>query len=66
MISRKKTPEKLRISKNDISFRKGYKPQFIDKFFFLKFRQYLLKNLLHKSPKISTKKRFWEDFMKKR
>ena len=32
---------------------------------FLKFRQYLLKTLLHKSSKISTKKKFWENCMKK-
>ena len=32
---------------------------------FLKFRQYLQKNLQHTSSKISKKKKFWENFMKK-
>ena len=31
---------------------------------FLKFRQYLQKNLLHISSKISKKKKLWENFMK--
>ena len=32
---------------------------------FLKFRQYLQKNFLHTSSKISKKKKLWENFMKK-
>ena len=58
-----KVEDGVRISKNDITFRKGYKPQFT--LTFLKFRQYLQTNLLHTSSKISTKKKSWENFMKK-
>ena len=53
--------DRVRDSKNDIPFRKGYKPLMK----FLKFWQYLQKNLLHTSSKISKKKKFWENFMRK-
>ena len=52
-----KIGDRVRISKNDIPFRKGHKPQFTDKFW-----QYLQKHLPHISSK---QKRFWENFMRK-
>ena len=53
----------VRISKNDIPFRKGYKPQFTDEFF--EISSFLQKSLQHTSSKISTKRKFVENFMKK-
>ena len=52
-----KVGNRVGISKNDIPFRKGYKPQLTDEF--LKFRQNLQKIPPHTSSK------FWENFMKK-
>ena len=58
-----KVGDRVRISKNDIPFRKGYKPQFTDEIF--EISAISTKNLLHTSSKISTKKKFWENCMKK-
>ena len=68
-----KVGDRVRISKNDIPFRKGYKPQFTDEIFEFsavstKKPTYIIKNglsTLHTSSKISTKRKFWENFMKK-
>ena len=58
-----KVGNRVRISKNDIPFRKGYKPQFTDKVF--EISAISKKSLLHTSSQISTKRKFWENFMKK-
>ena len=58
-----KNGDRVRISKNDIPFRNGYKPQFTDEIF--KVSAISTKNLLHTSSKISKKKKFWESFIKK-
>ena len=54
---------RVRISKNDIRFRKGYKPQFTDEVF--EISALSTKNLLHTSSKISKNKKIWKIFMKK-
>ena len=58
-----KVGDRVKISKNDIPFRKGYKPQFTDEIF--KISAVSTKSLLHTSSKISTKRKFLENFMKK-
>ena len=55
--------DRVRISKNNIRFEKDTSHSLQMKF--LKFRQYLQKNLQHISSKISKKKKFWENFIKK-
>ena len=57
-----KIGDRVGISNNDIPFRKGYKPQFTDEIF--EISAISTKNL-HTSSKISKKKKFWENFMKK-
>ena len=49
-----KVGDRVRFSKNDIPFRKGYKPQFTDEILSLQ------KSLHHTSSKISTKRKFME------
>ena len=61
--SKLKIGDRVGISKNDISFRKGYKPQFTDEI--LEISAKSTKRLLHTSAKISKKKKFWERFIKK-
>ena len=58
-----KVGDSVRISKNDIPFRKGYKPQFTDEIF--EISAVSTKSLQHTSSKISTKRKFLENFMKK-
>ena len=58
-----KVGDRVRISKNDISFRKGYKPQFTDEIF--EISAVSTRSLLHTASKISTKRNFSENFMKK-
>ena len=53
----------MRISKKDIPFRKGYKPQHTDEIF--EFSAISTKKPLHTSSKISTKKNFCEHLLKK-
>ena len=52
----------MKNSKNDIPFRKGYKPQFTDKI--SEIPAISTKSPLHTSSKILTKKKFWVNFMK--
>ena len=58
-----KVSDRMRISMNDVSFRKEHKTQFTDEI--LKFWQYLEKSLQHASSKISTNKNFLGSFLKK-
>ena len=58
-----KVGDRVRISKKDIPFPKGYKPQFTDEIFEISVIS--TKILLHTSSKISTKRKFWKNFMKK-
>ena len=51
-----KVGDRVRISKSDINHNLQMK--------LLKFLQYLQKSLLHISPKISTKKKLWDNFVK--
>ena len=55
----------MRISKNDIPFRKRYKPQLTEDWI-LETSALPTKNLSHSSSKVSTKKKFLEIFIKKR
>ena len=60
-----KIGDRVRFSKKDTPFRKGYKPQFTDETFenstlsTKKSPTYIIKNL-------EEEKKFWENFMKKR
>ena len=58
-----KIGDRVRISKNDISFRKGYKPQFTDEIF--EISALSTKHLLHTSSKISKKKKIFGKFYEK-
>ena len=58
-----KVGDRVRISKNDNPFRKGCKPQFTDEIF--EISAVSTKKPLHTASKISTKKKFWKNFMKK-
>ena len=55
-----KIGDRVKKSKNDIPFRKGYKPQFTEEVF--EISAISTKHLLHTSSKISKKKKFWEKF----